>query len=299
MNIAGSTMNLSETFLRHLAQIRDPRINNYSRRHYLVDIFVITILGTICGADEWNEIYDFAEAKKIWLETFLTLPNGIPSDETFRQVFMLINPKEFEQTFLEWIASLPINLDDQIIAIEDKTLCSSIDRKHGILPIHLVSVWASEYKILLGQMKTKEKSNEITAIPQLLNMIDIKNAIISINALGCQKKITKTIIQNEADFILVLKDNQEALLQDVESIFANATQGEKKFKKMLHLYKVEKARGYGQSERRRYTLLSPRQLTEFQAKWPGIRSIGMVESTRTIHHKKTPCVRFFYYQLRL
>ena len=151
-------MNLSETFLRHLAQIRDPRINNYSRRHYLVDIFVITILGTICGADEWNEIYDFAEAKKIWLETFLTLPNGIPSDETFRQVFMLINPKEFEQTFLEWIASLPINLDDQIIAIEDKTLCSSIDRKHGILPIHLVSVWASEYKILLGQMKTKEKS---------------------------------------------------------------------------------------------------------------------------------------------
>lgn len=291
-------MNLSDTFLQHFEAIEDPRIDNHNRRHELVDIFVITILGTICGADGWNEIYDFAVAKKSWLGSFLALPNGIPSHDTFRRLFLLINPEEFEHAFLKWIASLSIDLDKRIIAIDGKTLRGSIDRKNNKRPIHLVSAWASDYKIMLGQIKTEEKSNEITAIPKLLNMIDVKDAIVTIDAMGCQKKITQKIIQQEADFILSLKDNQSTLFQDVKSIFAVATEGEKKFKKMLHLCKVEKDRGHGRIERRRYTLLSPRTLTEFQARWPGMKAIGVVESTRTINEIKTPYIRFFITSLQ-
>ena len=134
---------------------------------------MITILGTICGANGWNEIYDFADAKKSWLESFLELPNGIPSHDTFRRVFMLINPNEFEQAFLNWITSLSIDLDNRIVAIDGKTVRGSIDRKNDKKPIHLVSAWASEQKVMLGQIKTEEKSNEITAITKLLNMIDV------------------------------------------------------------------------------------------------------------------------------
>ena len=286
-------MNLSETFLQHFETIQDPRVDNHNRRHELTDIFVMTILGTICGADGWNEIYDFALAKRSWLETFLALPNGIPSHDTFRRIFFLINPEEFEQAFLNWIASLTIDLNNRIIAIDGKTLRGSIDRKNNKKPIHLVSAWASDYKIMLGQIKTEEKSNEITAIPKLLNMIDVKNTIVTIDAMGCQQKITKKIIQQEADFILSLKDNQSTLFQDVKSIFATATEGKKKYKKMLHLCRVEKNRSHGRNEKRRYTLLSPRRLTEFQVRWPGMNAIGMVESTRTINGVKTPCVRFF------
>ena len=232
------------------------------------------------------------------MESFLELPNGIPSHDTFRRIFLLINPKEFEQAFLNWIASLSIDITNRIIAIDGKTVCGSIDRKYDRKAIHLVSAWASEYKIMLGQIKTEEKSNEITAIPKLLDMIDVKDAIITIDAMGCQKKITQKIIQQEANFILALKDNQSSLFQDVKSIFATATEGEKKFKKMLHLCRVEKDHGHGRIERRRYTLLSPRRLTEFQARWPGMNAIGIVESTRTINQVKTPCIRFFITSLQ-
>lgn len=286
-------MNLSDTFLQHFETIQDPRVDNHNRRHELLDIFVITILATICGADGWNEIYDFAIAKKTWLDTFLALPNGIPSHDTFRRIFSIINPEEFEHAFLSWISSLSIDLNNRIIAIDGKTLRGSIDRKHKKKPIHLVSAWASDYKIMLGQIKTEEKSNEITAIPKLLNMLDITDAIITIDAMGCQKKITKKIIQQKADFILSLKDNQSTLFQDIKSIFSLATEGQKKFKKMLHLCRVEKDHGHGRIERRRYTLLSPRNLTGFQTRWPGMNAIGVVESTRTINNIKTPHLRFF------
>lgn len=166
---------------------------------------MITILGTICGADGWNELSDFGLAKESWLKTFLGLPNGIPSHDTFRRVFSLLNPEEFEQAFLNWIASLSIDLTHRVIAIDGKTLRGSIDRKNNKKLIHLVSAWASAYKIMLGQIKTEEKSNEITAIPKLLEMIDVKDTIITIDAMGCQKQITKKIIQKEADFILSIK----------------------------------------------------------------------------------------------
>jgi predicted transposase YbfD/YdcC len=286
-------MNLSDTFVQYFEDIKDPRMDNHNRRHELIDIFVITILGTICDANGWNEIYDFAITKEKWLKTFLSLPNGIPSHDTFRRVFSLIDPREFDHGFSKWIASLSIDPKNRVIAIDGKTLRGSIDRKNKKKPIHLVSAWVSEYKIMLAQVKTEEKSNEITAIPELLKMIDVKGAIVTIDAMGCQKKIAKQILKQEADFILSLKDNQRSLHEDVQSIFAKATEGKKKFKKMLHLCKVEKDQAHGRIERRRYTLLSARNLTEFNARWPGMNSIGMVESSRIIRNKKEVSVRFF------
>ena len=176
-------MDLSDTFLHYFEDIKDPREDNHNRRHELVDIFVITILGTICDANGWNELYDFATAKKDWLKDFLSLPNGIPSHDTLRRVFSLMNPKKFDSTFSSWIASLSIDPKNQIIAIDGKTLRGSIDKKKKQKAMHLVSAWTSEHKIMLAQVKTAEKSNEIEAIPRLLKMIDIKDAIVTIDAM--------------------------------------------------------------------------------------------------------------------
>lgn len=286
-------MELSNTFIRYFRSIKDPRRCNRNRRHELIDILVITILGTICGIETWSELYDFGCAKIEWLKTFLMLPNGIPSEDTFARVFSIINPKEFDRCFSNWIRSLSIDVENAVIAIDGKTLRGSQDKPKGNKGIHIVSAWTSKHKLMLAQVKTADKSNEIEAIPRLLKMIDIKNSIITIDAMGCQKKIATQILKQEADYILSLKSNQPNLLADVKSIFAGATSGEKKFKKMLHLRKVEKTKAHGRYERRTYTLLSARDFTEFHARWPGMNSIGMVETKRTVNHETKNSVRFF------
>ncbi|MGD0466631.1 MAG: ISAs1 family transposase [Gammaproteobacteria bacterium] len=161
-------MDLSDTFLDHFAAIEDPRLDNHNRRHELYDILVITILGTICSADTWTEICEFAHAKIDWLKTFLKLPNGIPSD---------------------WVSSLSIDLNNEIISIDGKTLRGSANRRRDQKALHLVSAWASNNRIMLGQIKTQEKSNEIEAIPKLLKMIDVKGGTVTIDAQWDVKKI--------------------------------------------------------------------------------------------------------------
>src|SRR5262249_16817003 len=149
------------------------------------------ILGTICGADGWTEICEFAEAKIDWLKTFLELPNGIPSHDTFGRVFSLLDSHTFEACFIGWISSLSIDMQNEIISIDGKSLRGSHDRKKGTKMLHMVSAWASEKGIVLGQVRTSEKSNEITAIPELLDMIDVKGSIVTIDAMGCQEEIAK------------------------------------------------------------------------------------------------------------
>lgn len=286
-------MNLSETFLRHFEAVEDPRMDTHNRRHNFHDILVITILGAICGADTWTEICDFADAKIEWLKTFLELPNGIPSHDTFGRVFSLINPKEFEECFCEWIASLTINVSKEIIAIDGKTLRGSHNRKKGVKPLHLVSAWAVNNRIMLGQVKTEEKSNEIEAIPRLLKIIDIKESIVTIDAMGCQKKIAKQIVAQGGHYVLALKDNQESLHKDIASIFTKGQEGPKKYKKMLNRVRVEKIRDHGRSERRRYTLISARDSLMFSLRWPGLKGIGMVETTRTVNNQVQRSTRYF------
>ena len=284
-------MDLSATFLRHFASLKDPRLKNHNHRHYLTDILAITVLGTICGADGWVEIVDFARAKKEWLKTFLKLPNGIPSHDTFGRVFSLLDPQMFFECFLEWVQSLNLSLSNEVIAFDGKTLRGSHNRKKGKQPLHLVSAWASNQQILLGQIKTEDKSNEITAIPQLLKMIDVKDAIVTIDAMGCQKKIAKQIIKQGGNYVLSLKDNQPTLRQDVASIFAKGT--ERQFKKMLHRRVRKKDHGHGRIDTRVYTLISAREELEFKRRWPGLSGIGKIESTRNINNVIETEVRYF------
>lgn len=284
-------MNLSSTFLEHFETLEDPRRDNHNLLHNLTDIFVITILGTICGADSWAEIYEFAVAKHDWLKTFLSLPNGIPSHDTFGRVFSLINPDKFEACFYAWIDSLDIDTNKEIIAIDGKSLRGSANKRKNHKLLHLVSAWAVNNRILLGQVKTSEKSNEIEAIPRLLNMLDIRNSIVTIDTMGCQKEIALQIIEQGADYVLALKENQPSLHQDIKSIFALGEY--RQFKKMLNKRKVEKVHDHGRVETRRYTLISARDPMLFQLRWPGMKSIGMVEVKRTTNNEVEHSKRFF------
>ncbi len=245
---------LADTFLQHFQALEDPRLENHNHRHVLMDILVIIILGTLCGADNWIDICEFAEAKHVWLKTFLQLPNGIPSHDTFGRVFSLLDPKVFEDCFLNWMQSLKVDVNNEIIAIDGKTLRGSANRRKKQPALHLVSAWATQNRVVLGQVRTEEKSNEIEAIPRLLNLIDIKNSIVTLDAMGCQQAIAKQIIAQEGDYVLSLKENQPTLYQDVVSIFTAAE--ERQFKKILHRRKIEKTHDHGRVETRRYTLVS-------------------------------------------
>jgi predicted transposase YbfD/YdcC len=282
---------LSDTFLNYFEDLEDPRIDNHNKRHELQDILVMTILGAICGADTWMEICAFAKAKYQWLKTFLKLPNGIPSHDTFGRVFSLINPELFFACFSNWINSLAIDVSKEIIAFDGKTLCGSHDRKKGQKALHLVSAWATQSRIMLGQVKTEEKSNEIEAIPRLLNMLDIKDSIVTIDAMGCQKAIAKQIIKQGGNYVLALKENQESLYKDIESIFAKGE--DRQYKKMLHRRCVEKVHDHGRVETRRYTLMSARDTLPFLLRWPGLKGIGMLETTRTVNNDVTRSIRYF------
>ncbi len=225
-------MDLSEIFWQYFSDLSDPRLDNHNHRPNLQDILLSAILGSICGADGWAEISRFGETKHEWLKTFLEFPNGIPSHDTFGHVFSLINPDLFEACFGRWIKSLSIDIKNKVIAIDGKTLRGLHDRKKGHKSLHLVSAWASEQQTLLGQVKTPEKTNEINAIPELLDLLDLQGSTITIDAMGCQKTIADQIIKKGANYVLALKENQQTLHADVSSIFAQGK--ERQYKKMLH-----------------------------------------------------------------
>jgi predicted transposase YbfD/YdcC len=280
-------MNLTDMFFSHFSPLQDPREDDHKVLHKFHDILVIAILGTICGADGWTEICEFAEAKIDWLKTFLEIRYGIPSHDTFGRVFSLLDPEKFGACFLAWIESLDIDLKNEIISIDGKSLRGSHDRKKGVKMLHVVSAWASNNRILLGQVRTEEKSNEITAIPELLDIIDIKGSIVTIDAMGCQQEIAN----NGADYVLNLKENQPSLYHDVESIIEKAIA--EQFKNMRHSQKLEKIHDHGRIETRRYTLITPRDQTLFGARWPHLKGIGMVEVTRTVNNEVEKSKRFF------
>jgi len=219
------------SIVSHFSTIKDPRVIGKSK-HKLIDIIVIAICGVVCGADDWVAIEAFGKAKKDWFETFLELPNGIPSHDTFGRVFAHINPKYFQDCFLNWIRSVANITEGKIIPIDGKTLRRSHDHKAGKAAIHMVSAWAAENRLVLGQVKTEEKSNEITAIPELLNLLDVSGCIVTIDAMGCQKKIARQIIDQGGDYVFGLKGNQGSLLKMAEDIFSNA---DIEVKKIIHI----------------------------------------------------------------
>jgi len=268
--------------IEHLEKISDPR-REITKRHKLIDILVIAICATMCGAEAWTEMEEFGEAKEEWLRTFLELPNGIPSHDTFRRVFMRVKPSEFQRSFLSWVKELAGLVKAELVNIDGKHLRgtrSRQDKRDGKEGLRMVSAWASEQRLVLGQVKTAEKSNEITAIPELLRMLEIAGCIVTIDAMGCQKEIAAQIINQEADYVLSLKGNQGTLHRDVAEYFEWAEKI--KFKGIEHSFTATIEKDHGRLEERRCWVTEDVEWLLQREAWVGLKSIVMVESVREI-----------------
>lgn len=261
-----------------LQGIPDPRVER-TKRHLLVDILVIAICAVICGAESWEEIAEFGRAKREWFAGFLALPNGIASHDTFRRVFLLLKAEEFERTFLEWVSATVKLSKGAVVNIDGKELCGthSAGRKEGL---RLVSAWAAEQSVVLGQVRTARKSNEITAIPELLAVLELSGAIVTIDAMGCQKAIARQIREQKADYVLALKGNHENLHKDIVDYFAWAERRKWQDIEVSTAHSLEK--GHGRIEERRVAATEDIDWIVEKEQWSGLRSIVMVESKREI-----------------
>jgi predicted transposase YbfD/YdcC len=279
------------TLVEHFSSITDPRIDR-TKRHKLIDILVIAICATICGADGWEEFELFGQSKLNWFKTFLELPNGIPSDDTFRRVFGRIDPSQFQQRFLEWVRAVSELTQGQVIAIDGKQSRRSYDRATGKTAIYMVSAWASENQMVLGQTKVAAKSNEIKAIPELLKMLEIAGCIVTIDAMGCQTEIAAKIVDKEADYVLAVKGNQGTLYEDVVQYFDWALKD--KFQQTTYTSHETTDGEHGRLEVRHYYATNDIEWLSQKANWKGLQTIAMVESERTILGAETSRERRYY-----
>lgn len=206
------------TLAQHFGDLTDPRVER-TKLHRLMDMLVIAICAVVAGADNWADVAAFGKAKREWFQTFLELPNGIPSHDTFTRVFARLDPEQFQRCFLRWVTTVCERIGGQVIAIDGKVLRRSHDHGIGQAAIDMVSAWAVANRLVLGQVKVAEKSNEITAIPHLLEALEISGCIVTIDAMGCQTEIAQTIVAHDADYVLALKDNQGQLYEDVQLLF--------------------------------------------------------------------------------
>jgi predicted transposase YbfD/YdcC len=286
----------ADEFQELFARIDDPRASR-RKAHALVDILFICVAGTIAGCEGPSDIAQFAAEKLSWFRRFVPLENGVPSHDTIGRVIALIKPAQFQKAFLEWIATLTQATDDEgelrFVPIDGKTLRGSHGAKGRANPLHLVSAWASKQGLTLGQVAVDDKSNEITAIPALLDMLDVKGAVISIDAMGCQKEIAAKITTGEADYVLAVKDNQPKLAAAIAEFFT-ARQEQTDFAE--HACRqhstVEKSRG--RLETRYYAIAPlPESMQPFASEWSGLRSIGQVISMTSRGDKHTSEVRYY------
>jgi predicted transposase YbfD/YdcC len=276
----------------HFSSLKDPRVER-TKQHKLLDIIIIAICGTICGADGWVAIEQFGKAKEAWLKTILELPNGIPSHDTFGRVFAHLDPVEFERVFFEWVQSISEKVEG-VIAIDGKKLRHSYDKTSGKKALHMVSAWAAENRLVLAQVAVDQKSNEITAIPLLLKQLSLSGCIGTHDAMGTQKETTKQVVDDDGDFVLALKKNHRTLRKGVEEANARALASELP-QILTHFYEtVEK--GHGRIEIRRHWMIDdPEIIARLNPKgaWKGLRSIGMVQSERRIGEKVSKETRYY------
>lgn len=289
-------LSVQKTFINYFSILPDPRVDNDNKLHLLIDIITISICGIICKCESWEEIADFGEARESFFKTFLKLPHGIPSHDTFRRVFMLIDPKKFNECFLEWTKSIGEKVSKEVIAIDGKTVCGSAFPSHGQRAIHIVSAWATGRGIVLGQLKVDDKSNEITAIPELLNSIDMEDTIITIDAMGTQTEIAKTIIQNKGDYVLCLKKNQVSFHERVEEAFNKGIETD--FKNMNYSFHQTKDERHGRIEERNYFVINDVDFLNRSKDWLGFSSICLAESIVTRDNKVTLEKRYFISSLK-
>lgn len=280
----------------HFGELPDPRAQ-HSIEHLLIDIVLVTICAVICGAESWVEIEHYGIAKQEWLETFLELPNGIPSHDTIERVFARLRPESVQQCFRNWVQAVFESSGGQLIAVDGKTLRGSYEREGKRGMIHMVSAWASQNRIVLGQRKVNEKSNEITAIPELLRVLDLAGAVVSIDAMGCQTAIAEQIVEQQGDYVLALKGNQGSLHDDVEQLFAHARQ--QHFRGIEYDYYETQDKGHGRIETRRYWVMGNTEHLIGAEHWAKLTTIGCVESQRQMGDKITCETRYYLLSLPL
>ena len=278
------------TLIDHFSNLTDPRIDR-TKEHKLIDIVVIAVCSVICGADGWVGMETYGLAKYQWLKQFLELPNGIPSHDTFSRVFARLEPEEFQTCFLHWIKSISQLIPGEVISIDGKTLRHSYDRESKKKAIHMISAWANTQKLVLGQRKVDEKSNEITAIPELIKVLELSGCIVTIDAMGTQKNIAQLIIDKGADYCLALKGNQGNIHEDVEQLFESCRA--QKWQNIDHSFFQTTEKGHGRIETRRYWTMGEVEFLLDADKWAGLKSIGMVESQRTIDGETTWETRYY------
>jgi predicted transposase YbfD/YdcC len=273
---------------QYFAQLKDPR-RSHRRLHQLQDILVIALCAVIAGAQDWQQIETFGRKRRDWLGRFLALPNGIPSHDTFARVFNRLKPQAFQACFREWVQAVTAALRIKHVAIDGKTLRGSGSAKLG--PLHLVSAWATAQHLSLGQVAVDAKSNEITAIPALLELLDLGGALVTIDAMGCQKAIAQKIVDQGGHYALTVKDNQEHLLEDIQAVLAQAF--DTAFAGLDHDQYETRERGHGREEYRCYTVLHTTEGIRQADAWAGLTTIGMCLSERHVQGETTTEVRYF------
>jgi predicted transposase YbfD/YdcC len=283
---------LKKSVLKHFQHLPDPRVGR-TQDHGLVAIITIAILAVLSGADGFTAIEAYGNAKQAWLETFLDLPHGIPSHDTFGRVFGMLEPQELENSFLSWVTSITQKLGIELIHIDGKTAKGSYDREGKLKALHSVSAWSSEYGLVLAQRKVDSKSNEITAVPLVLKLLNLKGAVVTLDAMGTQIQIATQINQAEGDYVLALKGNQGKLSQQVETWFKQAQTDD--WQGIEYSYHETVESGHHRIETRQVWAVPLSQLPPLhrQSQWLGLATVVMVRSQRQLWNKTTTKVRFY------
>jgi len=263
--------------LRHFSTLKDPRLKR-RRLHPLVNILVISVCAVVTGANDFQDVVVFADKRKDWLSRFLDMSEGVPSHDTFERVFARLDQRAFQRCFSAWMGSWHGKVTGKHLAIDGKAIRGSASSSKGFRALHMVNVWATEAKLCLGVVSCEEKSNEITAIPELLELLDLSGALVSIDAMGCQKKIIEKIADKEGDYAVVVKENQGKLYEEIKDAFEKAA--EKGFEEMKCSYNEKEEKRHGRGETREVVVMEVPEDMKEKAKWRKLRMIGMLNSKR-------------------
>mgnify|MGYP001576786240 CR=1 FL=1 len=277
---------LGGSLFEHIRIISDPRAEK-NKRHPLETIVFISICAVICGAESWVDLQRYGELKKEWLSKHVDLSQGVPSHDTFGRFFALLDPKEFQEGFLGWIRSIQEKTQGRIISLDGKSLRRSHDRSKGKEALHLVHAWASENHMLLGEIKTDAKSNEITAIPELLKLLDLQGAIVTVDAMGTQKEIAGEIQSKKADYVMALKGNHGVFHEEVKQYWEDS-----ELRKEADYYETTE-KGHGRLEQRRHWVTDDLNWFADKTNWPGLKSFACVESERTMQGQTSVEKRYY------
>lgn len=281
---------MAASITEHFDAVRDPRVER-NKLYPLMEILLLVVCAMISGAEGWEAMEEFGKEKLDWLRKFAPFANGIPSHDCIASVISRLNPKTFQACFISWTRAVAQATNGEVVAVDGKTSRGSRDRRNGRAALHMVSAWGSRNRLVLGQEATEEKSNEITAIPKLLELLELKGCIVTIDAMGCQTKIAAQIIDQGGDYVLGLKGNQSVLHEEVEEFFTTALDGN--FAGVQYDYTEETDKDHGRLEVRRYWIAEELGTLSGRERWKGLRSIGMVERECWIGHSRSIERRFF------